>query len=76
MAQLEETLNRTRAALARARSDTDPHDMIAQIEGAGAQVGELQVTCCTLTRMPFYTEILTELTKVQRTITTTYDLGH
>ncbi|MFP5331825.1 MAG: hypothetical protein ACLGHX_05665 [Acidimicrobiia bacterium] len=57
----------------------DPADARAVVEvlsDAGGQLGTLQVECCAPGRMPLYTSTLTELFKVQRLVTGTFDLEH
>ncbi|MEA1903579.1 MAG: hypothetical protein U9N56_08650 [Actinomycetota bacterium] len=76
MAGLAETLNRGRERLRVADDASDPGQIIAEFEDAGAQIGHLQITCCALNRMPLYADMLGELTKAQRAVTKTYQLGH
>ena len=77
MKQLEETLELTRSILFGAGDDfSAARTAIAEMGDAGAQLGWLQVGCCAPNRMPLYAEMLEELTKAQRTVTTAYQLGH
>jgi hypothetical protein len=72
------------ATLARAREGAtaigdDGRQAIAVIdilEDAGAQLGHLQVACCTPARMKLYADTLASLSRVQRTLTREFDLEH
>lgn len=76
------------AALARALAEVregvervadDPRAVeatVALAEDAGAQVGRLQVGCCTEKRLPLYTRILGDLATVQLTVNRAVDRGH
>jgi hypothetical protein len=65
MERLAATLSEVGAALSRADADpTAAAEAAALIEEAGAQVGWLQVACCSEKRLPMYTTILAKLTAV------------
>ena len=51
-------------------------DVIEVLEDAGAQLGHLQVACCTPARMKLYSDTLGSLSRVQRTLTREFDLEH
>jgi hypothetical protein len=76
MARLSHTLSDARSRIRESESADDARGAIARFADAGAQVGELQVECCAMSRMPLYAEILTELTKAQRAVTREFALGH
>jgi hypothetical protein len=76
MASLAGTLNNARGLIAQVVDDATASLAIDRLEDAGAQIGNLQVGCCALDRMPLYAEMLVELTKAQRAITKTQGLGH
>lgn len=71
MASLAETLNGARLSLSDVVDDATATATLDLLEDAGAQIGDLQVGCCTLKRMPLYAEMLTELTRAQITVTKT-----
>lgn len=77
METLSATLQTARAALG--ELDGDPATgsrVVALLEDAGAQLGYLQVACCTPARTKLYTEALERLGKTQRLIKRTFDLEH
>jgi hypothetical protein len=66
---------------ARDRIDTfdveaSPREIIEILEGIGAQVGHLQVACCTSARMPLYAETLSGLAATQIHISRSAGQGH
>ena len=68
-------------ATARARLDAPdgseaPGEVIGILEGIGAQVGHLQVACCTAARMPLYAETLSGLAATQIHVSRNMGQGH
>ena len=68
-------------AEARARLDAmdgpeAPGEVIGILEGIGAQVGHLQVACCTAARMPLYAETLSGLAATQIHVSRSIGQGH
>lgn len=62
-------MERLIATLAVARATLDRgEDATAQLAEAGAQVGWLEVACCSEKRLPLYTEILTNLATAHRAL--------
>lgn len=49
---------------------------IERLEDAGAQIGRLQVTCCTPKRMRLYAEFLDGLTAAQIAVSRSVGQGH
>ncbi len=76
MASLAETLDSARLSLSHIVDDDTARLAIDLLENAGAQIGQLQIGCCALDRMPLYAEMLVELTKAQRVLTKTRGLSH
>lgn len=76
MASLAETLDSARLSLSHIVDDDSARLTIDLLENTGSQIGHLQIGCCALDRMPLYAEMLVELTKAQRAVTRTRDLGH
>lgn len=77
MEALSDTLRRARRALGELDGDTDAaSEVIAILEEAGAQLGFLQVACCSPARIGLYTNALDRLGKTQRLITRTLGLDH
>jgi hypothetical protein len=78
------SMKRLATTLSQARSDIagltdDPGSAttaIDHLEDAGAQVGRLQVGCCTPNRLPLYVELLEGLTTAQLEINRTLGQGH
>jgi len=50
--------------------------IVSGLEDAGAQIGALQVGCCTPARMPLYATMLEELMAVRRTVKKAAGIGH
>jgi hypothetical protein len=74
---LAATLARARAALGAIDGDgRRAIRVIDVLEDAGAQLGHLQVACCTPARMKLYSDTLASLSRVQRTLTREFDLEH
>ena len=71
MRALGETLEKARNAVSR-----DPNGALVHLEEAGAQVGNLQVGCCTEARMPLYATLLEGLTRAQLSINRELGRGH
>ncbi len=66
MAALCSQLDSVRELLPAASSDTSiAAATLAALEEAGAMIGALQVGCCTPNRLPLYTRMLDQLTKIQ-----------
>ena len=63
MRELAATIDKARNAVTQ-----DPDFAVGLLEAAGAQVGSLQVGCCTDARMPLYVELLDNLAKAQLSI--------
>lgn len=51
-------------------------EVIAALEEIGAQVGRLQVACCTEARMPLYAETLNNLAATQVHVSRSIGRGH
>jgi hypothetical protein len=74
---LAATLARARAGLAAIGEDGQHAiGVIDVLEDAGAQLGHLQVACCTPARMKLYADTLASLSRVQRSLTREFDLDH
>jgi hypothetical protein len=69
MRALAATLERAQETIA-----ADPQVALSYLEDAGAQVGHLQVGCCTEARMPLYSSLLESLARAQLAINR--DVGH
>lgn len=76
MMALSETLAEARKRSKHVTNSAEARYAVEILASAGAQVGELQVECCAMSRMPLYAEILVELTKAQRALTRQHKLGH
>jgi hypothetical protein len=77
MKALGGTLGKARSMLPDVGSNPErADDLMAELEAAGSQIGSLQVLCCAPDRMPLYTEMLTGLMTVQRSINTMVRRGH
>ena len=77
MSRLTDTLRLIRSSLGRIDDNPATADVaIGQIEDAGAQIGRLQVSCCTPARMKLYSGILKELTTAQLAINDARGAGH
>lgn len=77
MEQLAGTLDRARSRLADLGDDpAEARAIIDVLSEAGGQLGNLQVECCAPARMPLYASTLTELSKIQRMLTRTFELEH
>ena len=77
MLALEVTLGEARSQLEQIEARPEAGDAaIARIEDAGAQIGRLQVTCCTPKRMPLYAKMLEGLTQAQLGINHVLKRGH
>ena len=57
-------------------SDEGSDKVVIELEGVGAQVGKLQVTCCAPSRSRHYAAILAGLTQVQRALAASRGQGH
>ena len=71
MRTLAETIDNARDAVSR-----DPQAALGYLEDAGAQVGSLQIGCCTDARMPLYAELLARLTTAQLSISRELGMDH
>ncbi|HUG74622.1 MAG TPA: hypothetical protein VMM81_02990 [Acidimicrobiia bacterium] len=77
MEALANTLTRARVALDGVNGDGERAiGVIGLLEDAGAQLGHLQVACCTPARMKLYAETLASLSRVQRAVTREFGLEH
>jgi len=77
MAQLKETLSEARRLVDTVDgNEAQAAATVQVIEGAGAQIGSLQVTCCAPPRMPLYDELLHNLMRVQRAVKQRAKLEH
>lgn len=65
-------------AAARLEADEviDAPTVIGLLEDIGAQVGHLQVACCTAARMPLYAETLSALSATQIHVSRSIGQGH
>ena len=69
-------LTKVRDSLAAVDGPQDPDGAIEHLEKIGAQVGRLQIGCCTEERLPLYAELLEGLTTVQLTVNEALGRGH
>lgn len=77
MKALAEALGDIRAALGQVGSSPGSEKQaLALMEEAGAQVGSLQVGCCTPKRLPLYARILANLTTAQIAVAKALGRGH
>lgn len=77
MLALERTLADARHLIVTVSSDSGAaQSAVMQLESAGAQVGRLQVTCCTENRMSLYATMLTGLSATQIRLNTALGTGH
>lgn len=77
MEALAGTLGRARVALGEVGTDEERAvEVIALLEDAGAQLGHLQVACCTPSRMKLYADTLASLSRIQRVLTREFALDH
>jgi hypothetical protein len=77
MKALGETLAAARAGVDAAQDDGDAIDVtIGHLEDAGAQLGHLQIGCCTEKRMPLYARMLEDLTTIQLNLNRVRGAGH
>jgi hypothetical protein len=77
MAALAATLERARTSLDHfAAGEMEAAGVVLHLEDAGAQVGRLQVGCCTPKRLPLYERILEGLTTAQLTVSRAAGVGH
>jgi hypothetical protein len=77
MRALAEALGASRLALERVGGAPESaDDAIAALEDMGAQIGRLQVGCCTEKRMPLYARMLVDLTDAQIAINRAAGQGH
>ena len=58
------------------RPTGDSREVIELLEGIGAQIGHLQVACCTDARMPHYNTALNSLVATQISIAAATGTGH
>jgi hypothetical protein len=68
MQALSEALASIRAEVDLLDAHEAPDALLGLLENAGAQVGSLQVGCCTAQRLPLYARLLEGLTVVQLTV--------
>lgn len=76
MAALDDTLTEIGRLLPSASDRAAAESLVSKLDDAGSQLGGLQVTCCAPARMPLYTNMLTDLMKLQRWVKRQADLGH
>ena len=77
MIRLAGTLRLIRSSLGKIDDNPAAADAaIGQIVNAGAQIGRLQVSCCTPARMKLYSRILKELTTAQLAVSAAMGPGH
>jgi hypothetical protein len=76
MEKLANTLETAYSELAQLENEPAAPSVVALLEDAGAQLGSLQVACCSPARNKLYTEALEHLSKTQRLIMRTFDLEH
>lgn len=77
IADLDTTLEETAQILERFDGDPKTADaVVVHLSDIGAQLGKLQVTCCTPKRMPLYVRLLEDLTKVQLGVAAAAGQGH
>ncbi len=77
IADLDGILDETRTMLGRVESDPHAAEVVVTALGdVGAQLGKLQVTCCTPKRIPLYARLLEDLTKVQLGVAAATGTGH
>lgn len=75
MERLAATLDEARRGLHESAADGGAA-LFAALTDAGAQIGVLQVMCCTETRLPLYHRLLDQLTAVQLAVAATSDPRH
>lgn len=77
MERLAATIAEVRVRLNELADDqVQARSIVDVLADAGGQLGNLQVECCASERMPLYATTLTELFKVQRLLTRTFQLDH
>ena len=77
MKALAESLAASRLALDKVGGAPESADeVIAALEDMGAQIGRLQVGCCTEKRMPLYARMLEDLTDTQIAVSRAIGQGH
>ena len=77
METLTKTLETAHTAISEIEGDRAAAERaVSLLEDAGAQLGFLQVACCTPARTRLYTESLDRLSKTQRMIKRALDLDH
>jgi hypothetical protein len=77
MERLARTLTAARAQLEESADDPAiAGELVAILQDAGAQLGHLQVDCCTPARMKLYATTLENLSKIQRLLKRTFELEH
>jgi hypothetical protein len=77
MRALADALGQARVGLDHLGDEPGAADaVLAHLEDAGAQVGRLQVGCCTPKRLPLYTRILKGLTTAQLSVSQAAGRGH
>ena len=77
MEALSETIKTARMALVELEDDRDSAAVtIGLLEDAGAQLGHLQVACCSPAGTKLYASALASLGRTQRLIKSTLDLEH
>jgi hypothetical protein len=76
MERLSDTLDTAYSEMAQLNDEPAASSVVALLEDAGAQLGSLQVACCSPARNKLYTEALEHLSKTQRLIKRTFDLEH
>lgn len=76
MRALAESLAASRRALAAVDDAASAEAMIGGLEDMGAQIGRLQVGCCTEKRLPLYARMLDDLTDAQLAVNRAVGTGH
>ena len=74
MQQILADIDRARGALDSPTPNTA--DVTELLQGIGAQIGHLQVACCTEARMPHYNNAINSLVATQIAIATATGTGH
>jgi len=76
MRELADSLAVSRQALAEIAEPASAGALIAGLEDMGAQIGRLQVGCCTEKRLPLYARMLEDLTDAQLAVSRAVGMGH
>ncbi|HSM02024.1 MAG TPA: hypothetical protein VK960_06255 [Acidimicrobiia bacterium] len=76
MRALADSLEASRRAIASVHDPASAETAIQGLEDMGAQIGRLQVGCCTEKRLPLYARMLEDLTDAQLAISRDAGTAH